>query len=166
MPGSRSRPSPAAVSRASVYSPQLPPHPERPRLSLRPSSLRASSSSRSPSLEGNDRGQGHSDDSFGVDDADALNEVILALDMKNNGNVGYAYYVASEEALFLMEDVPMAGMEIVDTLLLHAKPTSIMVPPRVSQEAHDKLQRGAHSEGGSIQGTEYAMHHKRSTDPQ
>ncbi|KAK8140447.1 hypothetical protein PG984_000513 [Apiospora sp. TS-2023a] len=151
VPGSRSRPSPAAVSRASVYSPQLPPHPPRPRLSLRPSSLRGSSSSRSPSSEVDNRGQGHNDDPFGVDDADALNEVILALDMKANGNVGCAYYVASEEALFLMEDVPMAGMEIVDTLLLHAKPTSIMVPPRVSQEAHDKLQRGAHSESGSIQ---------------
>ncbi|KAK7952460.1 mismatch repair protein 5 [Apiospora aurea] len=151
IPGSRSRPSPAAVSRASAYSPQLPPHPGRPRLSLRPSSLRASSSERSLSSEGGNDGQDQGDDRFGVDDADALNEVILALDTKKNGNLGCAYYVASEETLFLMEDVSMAGLEIVETLLLHAKPTTIMVPPRVFQEAHDKLQRGAHSEGGSIQ---------------
>ncbi|KAK8048556.1 dna mismatch repair protein msh5 protein [Apiospora phragmitis] len=151
VPGARSRPSPAAISRASVYSPQLPPHPERPRLSFRPSSLRASSSYHSVSSEGSNDGHDQGDDQFGADDADALNEVILALDMKKNGDLGCAYYIASEEALFLMEDVSTAGPEIVETLLLHAKPTTIMVPPRVSQEAHDKLRRGAHSEGGSVQ---------------
>ncbi|KAK8126143.1 p-loop containing nucleoside triphosphate hydrolase [Apiospora kogelbergensis] len=151
MPGPRSRPSSAAVSRASVYSPQLPPHPERSRLSLRPSALRASSTSRDAQSEGNIDGQGQADDHLSVDNADALNEVILALDMKQNGNLGCAYYIASEEALFLMEDVSMATVEIVETVLLHAKPTTIMAPPRVPQEVHDKLQRGAHDEGGSVQ---------------
>lgn len=161
MPGPRSRPSSAAVSRASVYSPQLPPHPERSRLSLRPSALRASSTSRDAQSEGNIDGQGQADDHLSVDNADALNEVILALDMKQNGNLGCAYYIASEEALFLMEDVSMATVEIVETVLLHAKPTTIMAPPRVPQEVHDKLQRGAHDEGGSVQSKEHAKNDKQ-----
>ncbi|KAK8019771.1 hypothetical protein PG990_004909 [Apiospora arundinis] len=151
IPGPRSRLSSAAVSRAAIYSPQLPPHPGRARLSLRPSSLRGSSTGRSTPSEDNNDWQGQVDDRFSADDADALNEVILALDMKPNGNLGCAYYIAFEEALFMMEDVPMASMEIVETLLLHAKPTTIMTPPRVPQEVHDKLQGGAHNEGGSVQ---------------
>jgi DNA mismatch repair protein MSH5 len=48
------------------------------------------------------------------EDLDALNEVIMAVDMRNNGNVGCAYYVAREEVLYLMPDAPLGGKEMVD----------------------------------------------------
>jgi len=50
------------------------------------------------------------------DDTDeALANVIMAIDMKEHGTVGCAYYVAREERLFCMEDVVHGGTDIVET---------------------------------------------------
>lgn len=48
------------------------------------------------------------------DDLDTLNEIVLAVDMKERGTVGCSYYVAAEEKLYFMEDVKFGGIEIVD----------------------------------------------------
>ncbi len=45
--------------------------------------------------------------------ADHLNEVIMAIDLRERGTVGCCYYVAMEEKLYLMEDVKHGGLEIV-----------------------------------------------------
>jgi DNA mismatch repair protein MSH5 len=52
-----------------------------------------------------------------VDDAEAdtLSEVVMAVDMRERGTVGCAYYIASEEKLFFMEDVKLGGVEAVDS---------------------------------------------------
>lgn len=76
-------------------------------------------------------------------DADALGEVIMAIDLSKAGHLGCAYYIAAEEKLFLLEDVPMAGAEIVETLLLHAKPTTVLTPSRTSLMLLDILRKGA-----------------------
>ncbi|KAI0125765.1 muts domain V-domain-containing protein [Xylariales sp. AK1849] len=128
-----------AVSRSSVYSPQLPAHPQRQRLSLRPSSHRRLSATPLQSLE---EEEDLADDPFAAD-ADALNEVIMAIDMKDNGKLGCAYYIVADETLFLLEDVAMAGVEIVETLLLYAKPTTIVTPARTSQVLTDLIAKGA-----------------------
>jgi DNA mismatch repair protein MSH5 len=50
------------------------------------------------------------------DDTDeALDNVIMAIDMKEHGTVGCAYYVAREERLFCMEDVVHGGTDTVET---------------------------------------------------
>lgn len=49
------------------------------------------------------------------EDNDSLNEVIMAVDLKDRGTVGCCYYIAKEEKLCLMEDVKSGGIEIVDT---------------------------------------------------
>ena len=48
------------------------------------------------------------------EDADSLNEVIMAVDMKDKGNVGCCYYVARDEKLALLSDVQSGGLEIID----------------------------------------------------
>jgi DNA mismatch repair protein MSH5 len=45
--------------------------------------------------------------------ADHLNEVIMAIDLRERGTVGCCYYVAMEERLYLMEDVKHGGLEVV-----------------------------------------------------
>jgi DNA mismatch repair protein MSH5 len=45
--------------------------------------------------------------------ADHLNEVIMAIDLRERGTVGCCYYVAMEERLYLMEDVKYGGLEVV-----------------------------------------------------
>jgi DNA mismatch repair protein MSH5 len=50
------------------------------------------------------------------DDTDeTLDNVIMAIDMKEHGTVGCAYYVAREERLFCMEDVMHGGIDTVET---------------------------------------------------
>lgn len=53
-----------------------------------------------------------------VDD-DSLNEVIMAINMRDRGTVGCAYYVAAEEKLYFMEDIHLGGPEIVEACKLY-----------------------------------------------
>ena len=48
-------------------------------------------------------------------DEDELDQVIMAIDMKERETVGCCYYVAQEEKLYLLEDVRSGGMEIIET---------------------------------------------------
>lgn len=126
----------SGIPRLGVYSPQLPPHPQRQRLSLRPSSLGRSTTPAAQSpLDEDD----HDDLAGDPPQADALNEVVMAIDMNKAGSLGCAYYIAAEEKLLLLDDVAMAGVEIVETLLLHAKPTTILTPSRTAQVLLDLL---------------------------
>jgi DNA mismatch repair protein MSH5 len=48
------------------------------------------------------------------EDADALNEVVLAVDLRERGTVGCAYYVARDEKLYFMEDARLGGVETIE----------------------------------------------------
>lgn len=69
---------------------------------------------------------------------DALNEIIMALDMQKHGTVGCAYYTAREQTLYLMEDSRMGGIEVVETLKLAIVPTIILISTK-ADEALEKL---------------------------
>ena len=47
-------------------------------------------------------------------DTDALNEVIMVVDVRDRGTVGCCYYIARYEKLYFMEDVKFGGMDVVD----------------------------------------------------
>lgn len=47
------------------------------------------------------------------EDSDSLDEVIMAVDLRDKGTVGCCYYVAREEKLYLMEDVKYGGIEVI-----------------------------------------------------
>ncbi|GLI73811.1 hypothetical protein PoHVEF18_002040 [Penicillium ochrochloron] len=64
-------------------------------------------------------------------DDDDLGHVIAAIDMKDYGTVGCAYYSAEEEKLYLLGDSRSGGMEAIDALILQIKPTIILTPSRV-----------------------------------
>ncbi|KAI1499675.1 muts domain V-domain-containing protein [Biscogniauxia marginata] len=132
-------------------SPQLPLHPQRHRLSLRPPSRRASSinsSSRPVDDDGGGDDDDEHDDGISQEDADALNEIIMAIDMRD-GSLGCAYYIALDETLFLLEDVAMAEISLVETILLHAQPTTVLISARASEGLADCLARGAQGIDGN-----------------
>ncbi len=87
----------------------------------------------------------------------------MAIDIDKEGKVGCAYYVAMDEALVLEEDIPMGGIEVVDTLLLHVQPTSIIIPNRAPGELIEFLERDAHrfddSEGSNGEQGAYILRH-------
>lgn len=51
------------------------------------------------------------------EDADLLNEVIMAVDMRERGNVGCCYYVAKNQQIALLSDVQGGGLEVIDTCI-------------------------------------------------
>ncbi|KAK2760737.1 MutS protein msh5 [Arachnomyces sp. PD_36] len=64
---------------------------------------------------------------------EGLDQVIMAVDMKERETVGCCYYVAQEEKLYLLEDVKAGGMEIIETLKLDVSPTVVLASTRVDQ---------------------------------
>jgi len=77
------------------------------------------------------------------EDADSLNEVIMAIDMKERGTLGCAYYIAREEKLCMIEDIKMAGLDIIDLLKLHAQPTILLISSRAEEDLEDHLMKEA-----------------------
>ena len=72
-----------------------------------------------------------------------MNEIILAIDMKDRGAIGCAYYIAREEKLCLMEDMKMAGLDMVELLKLHAQPTIILISTRSDETLEEHLNKEA-----------------------
>ncbi|KAE8149295.1 muts domain V-domain-containing protein [Aspergillus avenaceus] len=62
---------------------------------------------------------------------DDLDQVIVAIDMKESGTVGCSYYLAQEEKLYLLGDMQSSGTEIFDTLVMQSKPTVLLISPRI-----------------------------------
>lgn len=83
-------------------------------------------------------------------DADALNEVVMAVDLRDHGTVGCAYYLARTETLYCMEDASMGGKEMIDLLKIHIEPTVILVPSRVDGEVIDGLDPEYRGRGTSV----------------
>ena len=74
---------------------------------------------------------------------------MMAIEMKTNGNLGCAYYVTAQETLYLLEDVAMAGIELVETLLLHANPTTVLISTKAPDNLVEFLERGTQGVDGS-----------------
>ncbi|KAJ6145414.1 hypothetical protein N7470_009309 [Penicillium chermesinum] len=87
-----------------------------------------------------------------------LGHVIAAVDMKDNGTVGCAYYSDEEETLYLLSDGRSGGMEVIDTceisnmlhhstgnsahpltVILQIKPTVVVAPSRVDLDQKQNL---------------------------
>jgi DNA mismatch repair protein MSH5 len=126
-----------------VSSPTLPP-PKQKRVSLRPpTSNVAGNLSSHTGLDEQLEDSEAEDDIQRREDSDSLNEIIMAIDMKERGTLGCAYYIAREEKLCLMEDIKIAGLDIVDLLKLHAQPTILLISSRAEEELEDHLMREA-----------------------
>lgn len=83
------------------------------------------------------------------EDTDALNEIVLAVDMRERGTLGCAYYVAREEKLFIMADIKLAGLDVVETLKLHALPTVVLISTKSDEMLEDHLMKEAKEIGSS-----------------
>lgn len=76
-------------------------------------------------------------------------QTIMALDMKENGQVGCAYYVVVDSALYLQEDIVTAGMEVVETLLFHVRPTVVITSNRVPEKLVEYLESNSSNDRGT-----------------
>ncbi|KAI4754544.1 hypothetical protein E4T52_13305 [Aureobasidium sp. EXF-3400] len=75
---------------------------------------------------------------------EALDEIVMAVDMKPRGTVGCAYYVAAQEKLYFMEDIELGGPDIIEARELSSvktfiDPTIILVSSKLDDTVLDKL---------------------------
>ncbi|KAL2756140.1 hypothetical protein ACRALDRAFT_1033270, partial [Sodiomyces alcalophilus JCM 7366] len=55
-------------------------------------------------------------------------EVVLAINMTDKGSLGSAYYLSHQQALFVMNDLEGAGVSVLESLLIHIQPTTVLLP--------------------------------------
>lgn len=80
----------------------------------------------------------------------------MAIDMKDNGTIGCAYYVAMDEALFIQEDIPMADVDFVEMLLMRVEPTTVLASLRGPDRLIEVLEAGAQDFGHNREGRFYS----------
>lgn len=81
----------------------------------------------------------------------------MAISMKDDDTVSCAYYVALDEALFLQQDIPLAGIELVEMLILHIEPTTVLVPIRSPDKLVEFLEAGAQDFRGNRDREGYSL---------
>lgn len=123
-------------------SPALPSLPHSSRISFRPSQSQASVAQSDADVIRAFEGETEEDVEL-RENADAMNEIIMAIDMRDRGTIGCAYYIARDEKLYLMEDIKMAGLEVIDTMKLHANPTVVLISTRSEEALENHLSRDA-----------------------
>ena len=114
----RVRPSSSAVSPEHFAVRGQTPQPKK-RVTLRSPTDRASSAN--TSIQGSSEVQRipslHPEDDSSInnrEDDDALDEIVMALDLRERGTIGCCYYVAREEKLYFMDDIKFGGMDVID----------------------------------------------------
>lgn len=83
----------------------------------------------------------------------------MAVAMQNDGTVGCAYYVAIDEILYLQEDIPMAGIDLVETLIIYAQPTTVLVSHHAQDDLIQYLERGVRGVDDGLRAADpHALH--------
>ncbi|KAL2437052.1 MutS protein-like protein 5 [Exophiala dermatitidis] len=63
-------------------------------------------------------------------DDDFLDKVIVAINLKEKGRVGCAYYIAAEERLLCMEEFGGGGVDMIERIKLDVQPTTVILSPQ------------------------------------
>ena len=94
---------------------------------------------------------------------DSLNEVMMAIDMRNRDTIGCAYYVARNETLYMLSDVKYGGLEIIENckfqschpicidvsaVRIYAEPTVVLISTKVDETVDDYLNPEKYAQEG------------------
>nr|POE54936.1 dna mismatch repair protein msh5 [Quercus suber] len=85
-------------------------------------------------------------------DTDVLAEIVMAVTMTDKKSFGCAYYVAREEKLYLMEDVRMGILDMIDSLKLFIDPTVVLISTKSADDVIDRLDPDARDSRASVDG--------------
>ena len=80
-----------------------------------------------------------------IDDLAAEDEVIAAIDMKSNGALGCAVYSPSGNSMSILEDVSSANLELIESLMIHTQPSTILLQNRAPEMVTEYLERHANA---------------------
>ena len=94
--------------------PSLPSQPSSRRRSIDPSYNQASNHHHIPQGHGSSQPQTyHAADNEEIDED--LEQVVMAIDRQQKGTIGCAYYVASNETLYCLQDMVNGSLEAIET---------------------------------------------------
>jgi len=95
-------------------------------------------------------------------DEDSLNEIVMAVNIRDRSTVGCSYYVAREEKLYFMKDIILGGLDIIEAckistsgchvdtnmkiVKLYNEPTVVLVSTRMEDAIIDRLDPDAREE--------------------
>ncbi|KAL2043280.1 hypothetical protein N7G274_003586 [Stereocaulon virgatum] len=85
--------------------------------------------------------------------SDNLDEVIMAVEMRDKGTVGCSYYLPREQTLYMMADVERGGVVVINTLKLHIRPSVVILSLR-ADECMEKCFDPEGNRRGSISGND------------
>ncbi|KAI1005835.1 hypothetical protein K3495_g2390 [Podosphaera aphanis] len=151
--GSNSQSHPAPPSPATP----VPSHPKR--ISVRTAGSKYSATLSTPAQENDLSGQVETNlEIQSREDSDAMNDVFMAIDMRDHGTIGCTYYVPREQKLYMMQDIKMDHPDTIDTLKLHIQPTVILINNRSDEKLEEYLIHDARGidrdgEGNDIYGS-------------
>ena len=91
------------------------------------------------------------------EDSDELNEIIMAIDMKDRSTIGCAYYVTRDEKLCLLEDIKTAGVDVIDTLKIHAQPSVVLISTRSDERLEEHLRQEARGIDRGDEASEFVL---------
>ncbi|PNY29296.1 MutS protein [Tolypocladium capitatum] len=81
------------------------------------------------------------------EDSDSvLQEVIMALEMRDGASMGCAFFTTATGALALSEDVPMADTNVAEHFVTHIQPTTLLVSARAPEQLMNFLEKLAGSD--------------------
>jgi DNA mismatch repair protein MSH5 len=72
---------------------------------------------------------------------EALDEIVMAVDMNPRGTVGCAYYVAAQEKLYFMEDIELGGPDVIAARKFRRRLQSYASLTMSSQNFHRSYRR-------------------------
>lgn len=72
-----------------------------------------------------------------------LIEVIMALDMRDGGSMGCAFFTTSTGVLSLSEDLPLADSNTAEHFIVHVQPTTVLVSARAPEHLLEFLGKQA-----------------------
>nr|ABH09702.1 MSH5-like protein [Talaromyces marneffei] len=74
---------------------------------------------------------------------DDLGEVVMGIDIKEEGTVGCCFYIAREERLSILSDVQFGGKDFIDTLKVEINPTTILTSTRAEEATMNDIRQFA-----------------------
>jgi DNA mismatch repair protein MSH5 len=79
----------------------------------------------------------------------------MAVDLKDGQTVGCAFFETDNGVLLLCTDVPMADLDVMEQLLAHIQPTTVLAPARAPEHLLIFLEErsAAERDGKSLHGS-------------
>lgn len=65
----------------------------------------------------------------------------MAIDLKDRGTIGCAYFSTEDGVLFMSEDISNATLDEVEQYITQIEPTTVLVPGRTPEELLDFLEQ-------------------------